>query len=110
MDCSQKELVLRGSWKGLPKAVRLCGGLLQLDGRLVRRKEGMVLPERGQGLPAGQRRLRDHLTSVRLQCRLLKLAGRLECGQEGLVLQEHRQGLPTSSWWVRLEVVLHSYI
>mmetsp|Transcript_16221 Transcript_16221/g.51013 ORF Transcript_16221/g.51013 Transcript_16221/m.51013 type:complete len:295 (+) Transcript_16221:498-1382(+) len=46
----EEEVVLQARWAGLPALVRLLGGLLQLEERVVLGQEGVVLRARGQGL------------------------------------------------------------
>merc|ERR1712150_197107 len=70
------------------RPVQLRGWFRQLAGRLVRRKEGVVLQSPRQGLPEPRRWLRGFFQAVLLQCWFRKLAGGLVSRQEGLVLQQ----------------------
>jgi hypothetical protein len=85
-------------------SVQLRGGFRELDGRLVRGQESMVLCTPRERVPAGGR-LRDNLASIRLQRGLCQLAGRMECRQESLVLPARVEGVPASCGWLRLRRV-----
>jgi len=85
------------------RSIQLRGWFLQLGRRMVGWKEGVVLQGSWEGMPTSSRRLRNHLSAIRLQCRLRKLVGRMVGCEEGLVLQKRWQGLPPSCRWLRIE-------
>jgi len=88
-----------------PTLLSWCPSGLRIYGAIERVgwKEGLVLQGSWEGMPTSSRRLRDHLSAIRLQCRLRKLVGRMVGCEEGLVLQKRWQGLPPSCRWLRIE-------